>query len=143
MIYKEVVRDLFSVPQGYYLAHCISADYALGAGIAKIFNEVYNMRHKLHRDYGQFDGDEAVGHALLVENVFNLVTKEGCYMKPTYDTLREALIDMKEQCEEMELLRVAMPLIGCGLDGLEWDKVKEIIKETFDNTDIKILICKL
>ena len=25
---------MFTVPQGYYLAHCISGDYALGAGIA-------------------------------------------------------------------------------------------------------------
>ena len=29
-------RDLFTMPQGYYLAHCISADFALGAGIAKV-----------------------------------------------------------------------------------------------------------
>lgn len=26
MVYKEEVRDLFSVPDDYYLAHCISAD---------------------------------------------------------------------------------------------------------------------
>ena len=44
-------RDLFTVPQGYYLAHCISADFALGAGIAKTFDAVYNMRFKLFRDY--------------------------------------------------------------------------------------------
>ena len=47
----EETRDLFTVPQGYYLAHCISGDYALGAGIAKTFNEVYNMRYKLHKQY--------------------------------------------------------------------------------------------
>ena len=28
MIYKEEVRDLFTVPQGYMLAHCISKDLA-------------------------------------------------------------------------------------------------------------------
>ena len=26
MIYKEEVKDLFTVPEDYYLAHCISAD---------------------------------------------------------------------------------------------------------------------
>ena len=30
-------RDLFTMSQGYYLAHCISADFALGAGIAKTY----------------------------------------------------------------------------------------------------------
>ena len=44
-------RDLFTVPQGYYLAHCISADFALGAGIAKKFDEVYN-------DLGKEEDDE-------------------------------------------------------------------------------------
>ena len=39
MTVKEVQQDLFTVPQWYYLAHCISGDYALGAGIAKTFNE--------------------------------------------------------------------------------------------------------
>ena len=34
MIYKEEIRDLFSVPDDYYFAHCISADFKLGAGIA-------------------------------------------------------------------------------------------------------------
>ena len=51
MIFNEVQQDLFTVPQGYYLAHCISGDYALGAGIAVKFDEVYNMKFKLHRDY--------------------------------------------------------------------------------------------
>lgn len=39
MIYKEEKRDLFSVPNDYYLAHCISADFALGKGIAVEFNK--------------------------------------------------------------------------------------------------------
>ena len=33
-------RDLFTVPKDYYLCHCISADFALGAGIAKKFAEL-------------------------------------------------------------------------------------------------------
>ncbi len=34
-----------------------------------------------------------------------------------------------------------MPKIGCGLDGLNWDIVRSIIKEVFKDTDIEILIC--
>ena len=34
----EEKRDLFDVSEDYYLAHCISADFALGAGIAKEVN---------------------------------------------------------------------------------------------------------
>lgn len=45
MIYNEEKGNLFEVPDKYYLAHCVSTDCALGAGItvqfikkAKVFN---------------------------------------------------------------------------------------------------------
>ena len=118
MIIKEEKRDLFAVPQGYYLAHCISGDYALGAGIATQFVEVYNMRYKLHSQYPIPNGEKFanVGKALLVDNVFNLVTKARCFHKPTYDSLYETLVDMKDQCEEWDITKIAIPYIGCGLD---------------------------
>ena len=77
MIYIEDKQDLFYVSDEYYLAHCISGDYALGAGIAKVFNEKYNMRFLLHKNYPIPDGEKYanVGKALLIDNVFNLVTK--------------------------------------------------------------------
>lgn len=145
MNFKEETRDLFTVPQGYYLAHCISGDYSLGAGIAAQFVDVYNMRYKLHRNYPIPDGEKFanVGAALLIDNVFNLVTKDRVYHKPTYDTLIETLEDMKAQCENLDINKIAMPCIGCGLDGLSWDMVEEIIKEVFEDTDMEILICTL
>ena len=145
MIIREEKRDLFTVPQGYYLAHCISGDYALGAGIATQFVEVYNMRYKLHSQYPIPDGEKYanVGKALLVDNVFNLVTKARCFHKPTYDSLYETLVDMKDQCEEWDITKIAIPYIGCGLDRLEWNKVKDIIEDVFEDTDVEILVCSL
>lgn len=142
---KEEKRDLFTVSQEYYLAHCISGDYALGAGIAKVFNANYNMRFKLNCDFAIPKGEKFanVGRALLVDNVFNLVTKERYFHKPTYDTLYKTLIDMKEQCENIGINKLAMPLIGCGLDRLKWDRVKATIENVFADTDIEILICSL
>lgn len=145
MKYTEVNGDLFAVPQGYYLAHCISGDFTLGAGIAKRFDEVYNMRFKLFRDYPIEDGMKSgwVGEALLVDNVFNLVTKSRCYHRPDYETLYDALADMRDQCEELDITKLAMPKIGSGLDRLDWEKVKELIQEVFEDSDIEILISVL
>lgn len=134
-------KDLFTVPQGYYLAHCISADFALGAGIAKKFDEVYNMRYKLFRNYDYYDF--IGGEALMVDNVFNLVTKSQCYDKPTYSALREALEDMRDQMNACDITKLAMPKIGCGLDRLQWDKVYDIICDVFKDIDVDILICEL
>ena len=135
-------RDLFTVPQGYYLAHCISADFTLGAGIAKVFDKVYNIRHKLFKNYPEYEYDN-LGDALLVDNVFNLVTKQKYWHKPTYYSLEGALMSMKDMMEDLNVTKLAMPLIGCGLDKLNWDMVLEIIKDTFEDMDVEILICKL
>lgn len=144
MVIKEEVMDLFAVPQGYYLAHCISGDYALGAGIAKQFVENYNMRFKLHKNFPIPDGEKFanVGQALLVDNVFNLVTKARVFHKPTYESLYDTLLDMRVQCENLDISRLAIPLLGCGLDRLNWEQVKDIVEDVFDSTDIEILVCK-
>ena len=134
-------KDLFTVPQGYYLAHCISADFALGAGIAKAFDEIYNMRFKLFREYDMYAYEG--GDALLIDNVFNLVTKKKCYHKPTYDSVREALECMKGQMEMLYITKLAMPRIASGLDRLDWDQVYDIICEVFEDTNVEILICEL
>lgn len=145
MIIREETRDLFTVQQGYYLAHCISGDYSLGAGIAAQFVDVYNMRYKLHRHYPIPDGEKFanVGKALLVDNVFNLVTKARVFHKPTYDSLYETLMDMKEQCIEWDITKLAMPRIASGLDRLDWLLVKDIIEDVFEDMDIEILVCVL
>lgn len=139
MTIREEQRDLFTVPQGYYLAHCISADFALGAGIAKKFDEVYNMKFKLFKNYDGYEYE--CGDCLVVDNVLNLVTKPKCYHKPTYESLKEALEAMKEYVLYFDINKIAMPHIASGLDRLQWDQVLEIIKEVFEDTDIDILIC--
>lgn len=134
-------RDLFTMPQGYYLAHCISADFALGAGIAKTFNSVYNMKFKLYRNYDNYV--YRGGDALLIDNVFNLVTKAKCFHKPTYESLRESLEMMREHLEFMDVTKLAMPKIASGLDRLDWNQVYDIICEVFEDMDIEIVICEI
>lgn len=134
-------RDLFAMPQGYYLAHCISADFTLGAGIAKAFDSAYNMRFKLFRAYDDYEYHG--GDALLIDNVFNLVTKDNRYSKPTYESVREALEMMKEYLDFLGANKLAMPKIGSGRDRLEWKQVYDIICEVFEDMDIEIVICEL
>ena len=145
MIYKEEKIDLFTVPEEYYLAHCISADFGMGKGIVVEFNKRFNMKIILQNKYPNFVNDyhhyKWGGMALIEGRVINLITKERYWHKPTYQTMREALniarLRLPSDCK-----KIAMPLIGCGLDRLQWDKVSEIIKEVFKNTDIEILVCR-
>ena len=152
MKYREECNDVFNYyDEGYYLCQCLSADLVAGAGIAVLFNKKLDMKNKLLKRYpnGVYLNNGAFVPSCIYEsNVFNLITKNKVWEKPTYETLKLSLDTMVLQLlllksKNINIDKIAMPLIGCGIDGLEWKKVREIVKESFKNTDIEIVVCFL
>ncbi len=147
MIYKEEVRDLFSVPDDYYLAHCISADFGMGKGIVVEFNKRFDMKRKLQSKYpdylNQYTHCRIGGDCILEGRVLNLITKERYFHKPSIITMRIALQKMKNICVENNITQIAMPTIGAGLDRLNWTDVSKQIHMIFDDLDVEIFVCKL
>ena len=147
MKYDIRKMNLFDVSDDYYLAHCISADFGMGKGIVIEFNKRFNMKRKLQESnpnyllywkrYGM------IADCIKVDKVFNLITKERYFHKPTYSSLRYSLCAMRDIAVKNKINKIAMPKIGCGLDGLQYDKVEKIIKEVFKDTNIEILVCYL
>lgn len=133
--------DLFQ-SNSQCLAHCVSADFALGAGIAVAFAKNFDMKNKL-----KAQDRNKVGDAVLIESngikVFNLITKEKYFQKPTMNTLNNTLKNMKEQIVEQGINEISMPAIGCGLDKLNFNLVKRSIEVIFKDLDITINIYQL
>ena len=151
MICKEEKCDLFSLPKEYMLAHCISADYALGAGIAKSFRDNLKVKDALLK-LNNKNGWDGKGRCEIVsvrnasgETIYvaNLITKCRYFHKPTYESLEESLLDFKRKLSHdfPEVKKIGMPLIGCGLDRLRWENVSVIIKQVFEKTDYEITVC--
>lgn len=147
MVYKEEVRDLFSVSDEYSLAHCISADFGMGKGIVVEFNKRFDMKNKLRAKYPDYLSQcvrhRVGGDCILEGHVLNLITKERAFHKPTIITMILSLEKMKGICMENGITKVAMPTIGAGLDRLPWQSVSEQIQRVFADTDMEILVCKL
>lgn len=153
MTIKEIKKDIFTMPNDYALAHCISADFALGAGIAKEFDRRFNCRKHLFNLMGGNNYIEQWDYLKIAKciairtfeppTVFNLVTKRNYWNKPTLTTIKEALEDMCYQCGYLQIKKLAIPQLGCGLDRLDWSDVRTLIKEVFDDTDIEIVVCNL
>ena len=152
MIFKEEKRDLFTMPKDYALAHCVSADFALGAGIAKEFDKRFNCRKRLlglnFDSVKEWDCKNKKGDCIVTGFydpylIFNLVTKQNYWHKPTFETIENALVVMKDQCEFLGIKKVAMPKIACGLDGKQWSDVKPLIEKVFADTDVEIVVCSL
>ena len=137
MTFTEIHGNLFDrkLEDNEFYVHCISADYACGAGIAKEFNKRYDLTRKLSK--------QEPHKCMMVDNVINLVTKSKYWQKPTYDSLKESLIEFRYTlCRfsnpTLFAKTLVMPRIGCGLDKLQWKNVKKIIKEIFEDTDVAI-----
>ena len=145
LTYKEEHRDLFSVSPDYMLCHCISADFGMSGGIVLMFNKIFDMKNKmltLHADEGVKKWDATgTGYVIQEDNVFNLITKRNVYEQPTYEDLAASLFEMRDLCKEQGIKKLAMPQIGCGIDGLEWEKVSSLVKDIFEDMDMEILVC--
>ncbi|TNN73505.1 O-acetyl-ADP-ribose deacetylase 1 [Liparis tanakae] len=136
-----VSGDLFSCPEDDALAHCISEDCRMGAGIAVVFKKQFKGVEEL-KEQKKLTGECAVlkrGRRF----VYYLITKKKASQKPTYDSLTRSLEDMKSHCVGNGVTRIAMPRIGCGLDRLEWSRVSEILEQVFKGTNVSVTVYSL
>lgn len=143
MRYIEVRRDLFSIPTNYVKAHCISVDCAMGKGIAVQFvNRNEGLREYLLSENPQ------IGQAIPYCNdsgeiVYNLITKAKYWNKPTYQSFHKTIDSLVKQMVVNKQDKLAIPMLGAGLDKLDWKKNRQYIKQAFADTDIDIAVCIL
>ena len=141
MTFSEIIGDIFTSPVNNTIIHCVSADKALGKGIAlSIKNEYPNMIPSFNNT--TFEIGKAYGFTNHTDkrSIINLVTKNRYYEKPTYSSLEQSLYSAKELIISHNIKRIAMPRIGCGLDRLDWDRVAYLISGIFNDLDIEITI---
>ncbi|CAI5648122.1 unnamed protein product [Oreochromis niloticus] len=136
-----VTGDLFSCPAHEALAHCISEDIRMGAGIAVEFKKRFQGVTELKEQ------KKVTGQCAVLKSdgrfVYYLITKKKASQKPTYESLRQSLEDMRSHCLKNQVSRISMPRIGCGLDRLKWTSVSEILDQVFKHTDISITVYSL
>lgn len=137
MIYHEQYGDLFTLDRRYAFVQCISADLKMGAGISLQFNKHFNVKQSLMKMY---PNDYCGYGRIKYKNVLNLVTKIKYYDKPTLFTITKALEEMRAIVIRENIRHIAMPMVGCGLDRLNWCDVSNIIKKTFNDLDVVIIV---
>lgn len=141
----EIKGDLFAekYQEKDIYAHCVSEDFVMGKGIAKTFKQLFpelKVKDRLIANYRRRKYRRLLVVPCKKALVANLITKRYYYNKPTLETLEESLNELKEYAKDNGIKRILMPKIGCGLDGLKWEKVKLIINEIFADVNIEILV---
>lgn len=91
------------------------------------------------------DQKPRVGEAAYLQQnsryIYYLVTKKRSYGKPTYESLTAAITKLRNLIVKHGVKKLAIPRIGCGLDKLEWSRVKNIIVKEFKNVNCVIKVC--
>jgi hypothetical protein len=133
-IVAEIQGNLFD--SNLSLAHCVSEDLRMGAGIAVQFKKIFKRVDELVEQKKQV-GEVAY---IMDENryIFYIITKKCYYQKPTYESLEKALRALDQLCSDLKV-DIAVPQLGCGLDKLEWCVVRNMLDEMACNVTVYVL----
>lgn len=122
-----------------YIAHCISSDIVMGAGVAfDLALEFPYMRNNLRQYRVDVNGEYLISPFPMViktKRIFNLISKKYYFNESTYPYLTECLRQLKEMCVMLNITTLNIPKIGSKRDGLSWKRVSNIIKKTFGDID--------
>ncbi|XP_016984516.1 ADP-ribose glycohydrolase OARD1 [Drosophila rhopaloa] len=136
--YKEVKGDLFSCKSDYSMCHCVAADLRMGKGIAIKFRNKFGQLLNL-----QNQNVQPGGVAIIQDQqryIYYLITKKYSWGKPSYELLHNSLIAMRQHMISHQVAKLAMPRIGCRLDGLKWQKVKELVCTVFQSDAVELVV---
>lgn len=137
---REISGDLFSAPSNFSIGHCVAADLKMGKGIAVKFRDKFGRIAELKEQSVKTGGVAVLKDEKNNRYIYYLVTKDLSYQKPTYESLAESLMAMKDHIEENDVQFLALPKIGCGLDGLNWRRVADLLNGIFDGVNLKIIV---
>ena len=123
------------------IAHCISADAKMSKGFAETICRKVNGLREYCRKTKSTVGSVIPDWDRESNNfIYNLVTKSKFFEKPTIDSLRNSLKNVKGHALLNNINKILMLKNGCGLDKLQWTDVFKLIQDTFTYSGIQIQI---
>lgn len=141
MTINEKKGNIFALSKDEYVfAHCIATDLQWGAGIAPVMMKQFKASSKWRKNtnatvYNVGDiGVDVSNKGVMI----TLFTKSHTHGRPSYQAMEQCLVNLREWMIVHNKTKLAIPKIGCGLDGLVWPMVGAIINRVFQETDIVI-----
>jgi len=141
-----VKGDLLDAPVEA-LVNTVNTVGVMGKGIALQFKEKFQMNFKLYADASK-KGEIVIGKMFVVREalldgeriIINFPTKTEWYRKSQYNFIEEGLQDLVQVIASYGIRSIAVPPLGCGNGGLQWNKVKAMMEKYLGNVPADILI---
>lgn len=137
---KYVTGDLLNAPQKV-IVHGCNSHGVMGSGVAKVIRQkwpnVFEIYHLKYKTFGL-----ALGSILPVATpdgkiIVNCITQEN-YGKDgalyvDYDAIEKCFIQINDRAPSWEVTEIALPKLGAGLGGGNWEIIEDIIVRTSKN----------
>jgi O-acetyl-ADP-ribose deacetylase (regulator of RNase III) len=146
MSFREVEGDLFE--RGFpAIGHGVNCRGVMGAGIAKEFRRRFPVMYQIYREKCEA-GELYPGyfHAVPIDNVwiFNLATQQDPGADATLLAVETSVYRALRSCKLMGIRTLGVPRIGCGIGGLEWPDVREVLRGVVDmNPEVDLVAVTL
>jgi O-acetyl-ADP-ribose deacetylase (regulator of RNase III) len=132
---REVKDDLFNCPSDASMAHCVSQCFTMGAGVALKFAKAFEHKEELRDQKTKIGGVAYLGITNpdgKMRYIYYLVTKKIFSDKPTFQSLKQSCLLLRDHVVKNKVAHLCIPQIGCGLDRLDWNKdVKPMLYDLF------------
>lgn len=141
MSFHEVKGDLFTAPAGYVIGHGCNMKGFMGSGIAVQFKKRF---HGMYPDYRNACNSATLGDVFFWQDpergyIANIFSQD--QMGPNADFA--AIFNGVHKSLKFvgKGGKLAIPRIGCGIGGQDWDKVKpmlEALANYWDDRDLYV-----
>lgn len=130
------------------LVNTVNEVGVMGKGIALMFRDAYPLNTELYTRAAKAR-QIAVGKMFVTENpeftgvrwIINFPTKKHWRQPSKIEWIREGLKDLVRVIRELRLKSIAIPPLGCGNGGLEWNAVRSEIMQTLSSLDdVNVLV---
>jgi O-acetyl-ADP-ribose deacetylase (regulator of RNase III) len=120
----------------------------MGKGIALQFKNQFPNNYKLYKDVCA-NKELKVGQLLITEEdsllggkkvIINFPTKTNWRLPSEYEYISKGLVELKKIIIEKGIESIAIPPLGAGNGGLDWQKVKQMIIEALNELDCDIYL---
>jgi O-acetyl-ADP-ribose deacetylase (regulator of RNase III) len=121
--------DLFT-STAQAIGHGVNCHGVMGSGIAVAFKEKFPRNYVSYRNACQTKMLQPGETIVFNEGglfIFNIASQAQPGANATYPFLFSAAYDAAQQAVALGINRLAIPLIGCGIGGLEWKHAEKIL----------------
>ncbi len=137
--------DIFSIEGVENYAHGCNCAGAMGKGIALQFRSKFPEMYRQYKEMcinGSFKPGDVFDYNYGKGHVYNLGTQQTWRTKAKIEYIRQSISKMCEIATMEKVSKIALPAIGAGLGGLDWNAVKNelsLISQNYPKVDLYVV----